>query len=206
MSYVHDIFISYRRDDETRRWLERHFLPLLGMRVRQELLRVPEVFVDDSIESGVSWPEQLAVELGRSRILVALWAKDYFASGWCVEELATMMIRERHYGFRTRANPRGLIVPAVIHDGDEFPAPLGVIQHFGIQKQFNVRMSREGKRAEKLDEILSLQAAAIAHSIEAAPAWTPSWPTEGTADLKASIGRPAPRQAAVPGFAAAGGV
>lgn len=39
-------------------------LPLLSLRVRQELTRVPDIFVDDQLKSGVSWPSQLGLKLG----------------------------------------------------------------------------------------------------------------------------------------------
>src|SRR4030095_15124566 len=33
--YLFDFFISYKRDAETRSWIEKHFRPLLNLRVRQ---------------------------------------------------------------------------------------------------------------------------------------------------------------------------
>jgi TIR domain len=201
MSYVHDIFISYRRDEETRAWLNNHFLPLLSLRVRQELMHAPNIFVDGQLESGFSWPSRLGINLGGSRILLALWAKDYFASRWCTEEMAQMLAREQAYGFRTNDNPQGLVVPAVIHDGDEFPPHLSHIQRFDIQRCFNVRMQRDSARAEELDAILAAEAPAIAAAIEAAPPWRKAWPKNAARAFRKQLHIAAPSQYRVPGFA-----
>src|SRR5258705_3820007 len=95
MAYQYDIFISYRRNEESRRWIEAHFEPLLKLRVDLNLGREPVVFIDDRIESGTSWPLQLASALATSRILVPLWTKTYFQSKWCTEELSHMLAREQ---------------------------------------------------------------------------------------------------------------
>jgi hypothetical protein len=88
------------------------FCPLLEVRVRQELARQPVIYVDDSLETGVSWPEQLGIELGKSRILIALWAKDYFASPWCTAEAAQMLAQAEATGRATAVKPRGLVATA----------------------------------------------------------------------------------------------
>lgn len=74
MPYTHDIFISYRRNEETLRWIKEHFIPLLALRVGMELDRDPAIFLDEQIESGTSWPVTLAQALGCSRILILLWS------------------------------------------------------------------------------------------------------------------------------------
>ena len=91
MDYTHDIFISYRRHNETRDWISEHFVPLLELRVEQELVRKPKIFVDTQLESGGSWPVDLANALGGSRILIALWSGNYLASAWCAHEFAHMI-------------------------------------------------------------------------------------------------------------------
>jgi hypothetical protein len=200
MNYRNDIFISYRRDSETRSWLTEHFEPLIKLRVRQELGREPVLFVDDQLESGVSWPAQLGMELGGSRILIALWAKDYFASVWCTEEIVLMLSREQEYGLRTDQNPRGLIIPAVIHDGRDFPASLSDIQKFEIQHLFNVRMARNSPRAEELDAVLTAEAPAVAAAIEAAPPWRQEWPLAAAAAFREQLRTVAPSQNRPPRF------
>jgi len=181
MSYRHDIFLSYKRHPETLKWIKDHFLPLLDLRVSMELGRQVDIFVDDQIDAGTSWPQQLGVELSASRILLPLWTRTYFTSKWCTCEMSNMMAREGLTGCRTLANPRGIIVPAIIHDGDTFPAEIGHINHIEIQKCFNVRMSRESKRAEDLDDILMQHAPAVATAISNAPDWQSNWSDETAA-------------------------
>ncbi len=54
MGYIHDIFISYRRNPETHEWIKAHFEPLLKLRVGFELDRDIDVFIDDRLEIGAS--------------------------------------------------------------------------------------------------------------------------------------------------------
>jgi TIR domain len=202
MAYQYDIFISYRRHDETRAWIADHFVPLLELRLGQEIDRKPLLYVDTQLESGASWPPLLAQALGGSRILLALWSGNYLSSVWCTQELSHMLDREKQAGLRTAAHPYGLIVPAFIHDGDKFPPELSHIEHFEIQKCFNVRMARNSPRAEQLDDALTAQAPAIAHCIESAPPWQSDWAIEAAEALFQQFYHQASPQADVPRFTA----
>ncbi len=183
MSYQHDIFISYRRNPETSAWISEHFAPLLELRVELELGRKPSLYIDNQIEAGTSWPTSLGTALGGSRVLIALWSGNYLASGWCTEELSQMLGRERAARLRTADRPYGVVIPAFIHDGEKFPPDLRHIQHFEIQKSFNVRMARDSPRAEELDADLTAQAPAIAACIINAPTWRKAWPKQAAADF-----------------------
>lgn len=200
MGYRHDIFISYRRHAETRAWIQEHFVPLLELRVEQELGRRPDIYVDTRLESGSTWPADLALALGGSRILISLWSGNYLASPWCALELSLMLQRERHTGLRTVACPNGLVVPAFIHDGQTFPAELAHIQRFEIQQTFNVRMARNSPRAEALDAELAQQAPAIARCIDLAPPWDPAWSTAAAEALFEQLNRPPQQQTTLPRF------
>jgi TIR domain len=91
-------------------WIKHHFCPILSLRVGQELdVGKVDIFLDEQIESGSSWPHDLVAKLGQSRILVPLWSKNYFNSQWCVLELSHMLAREDSMGMRTAAKPGGLI-------------------------------------------------------------------------------------------------
>ena len=175
MAYKNDIFVSYRRNSETLEWINIHLIPLLSLRLEFELCRKPIIFVDDQIETAVSWPIQLGTELARSRILLVLWSGNYLNSKWCTEEMSLMLERERETKRRTINNPRGLVVPAFIHDGEKFPFKRSDIQYFEIQKCFNLRMAKDSVRAEELDAILTTEAPAIAKAIQNAPAWRTAW-------------------------------
>jgi hypothetical protein len=180
MSYSYDVFISYRRNEETLGWIKDHFIPLLSLRLEFELQRKPTIFVDDQMESGASFPPALGAALGASRVLIALWTANYFASVWCAEEFSQMLDREAQAQMRSATKPQGLIIPAFIHDGASFPADLQHIKPFEIQSSFSPRMARTSPRAEELDTALAAQAPAIANSIKSAPPWRKKWPAKST--------------------------
>lgn len=198
--YLYDVFVSYKRDSETRNWIEKHFRPLLHLRVRQEIGRETRIFIDDQLETGASWPMQLGACLGRSRILIALLSKDYFSSEWCVLEMALMLAREQQTNLRTSSNPRGLVIPVVIHDGEEFPTALGDIQRIEIQSCFNVRMAVDSRRAEELDAILAKEARVIARAIESAPSCQNEWAVRSAQEFYDRLFRSMPEQRALPRF------
>ena len=84
--------------------------------------------MDVMIETGASWPDHLALNHARSKLLVAVLSRDYFQSDWCRLELALMYAREKATGLRSRENLSGLIVPLIIDDGNQFPAEIQEIQ------------------------------------------------------------------------------
>jgi TIR domain len=202
MSYMYDIFISYRRNSETLDWIKQHFLPLLTLRVDFELGRKPTVFLDEEdVETGTSWPQSLGTALGCSRTLIALWTGNYLSSVWCSTELSHMVVREQEAQLRTAQRPHGVIIPAFIHDGNRFPAELGYMQRFEIQQCFNVRMASKGPRAEELDAVLTAQAPAIAACIKNAPAFRKSWPQAAVKKMYQKFHeRVGPVQTTVPRF------
>lgn len=110
--YEHHIFVSYRRSDEDWvRWTRDNFVRALASLLRPRLGKVG-IYIDESIETGASWPHHLALNLSRSRLMVAVLSRDYFQSDWCRLELALMHYWEQAAEFRTLANPAGLIHPA----------------------------------------------------------------------------------------------
>ncbi len=198
MGYQNDIFISYKRDPETYRWIKDHFEPLLVHSVTLELGRQVTVFIDDQIEAGTSWPNELGAELGCSKILVPLFSRTYFSSKWCCLELSQMLSREQKLGYRTVNNRNALIVPVAVHDGDSFPQHIAHIQYFGIHNCFNVRMGINSPRAEELADILSKKAQAFATAISQAPNWQPNWQMDAAEQFYAHLYHDAPQQESVP--------
>lgn len=89
-----------------------------------------------------------------------------------------MLARERNTGFRLDADTFGLIVPVVVHDGQDFPDALDHIERVEIQRFYNTRMRRDSELAEQLSEVLGVHAPGFASAIENAPAWQPDWPSE----------------------------
>lgn len=175
MAYQYDIFISYRRDELTRKWIETHFVPLLRHHINLELGRNPEIYIDTQLESGTTWPISLGSALGASRLIIPLWTKTFLNSKWCSCEIGHMLEREKKNGFRTIDKPNGLVFPTIIHDGETMPISLATIQKIEIQECYNVRMSVDSPKAEILDDRLRPLGKAIAEAINNAPAWQQDW-------------------------------
>jgi len=183
MGYQYDIFISYKRDEQTRRWISKHLKPLLEHYVNLELGRLPVFYIDTQLETGGTWPLDLGAALGTSRTIISLWSKTYLNSIWCTTEISHMLERESKTGFRTAERPSGLVFPVVIHDGETMPINLSSIQKAEIQECFNVNMSPDSPRAETLAEKLGPIGRTIAEAIQTAPAWQEKWRTETADDL-----------------------
>jgi hypothetical protein len=175
MAYKYDIFISYRRDNLTRRWIETHFVPLLEHHINLELGRKPIIYIDTLLENGTTWPIALGSALGASRTIIPLWTKTFLNSEWCSCEIGHMLERENKNGYRTIEKPGGLVFPTVIHDGETMPISLTTIQKIEIQECYNVRMSVDSPKAEILDDRLRPLGRDITDAISNAPAWKQDW-------------------------------
>jgi hypothetical protein len=174
--YEHDIFLSYRRsDDDWVRWTRENFARALKSLLRVRLGQV-RVFIDESIETGSSWPNSLAMSLSRSKILLAVLSRDYFLSDWCRLELAVMQHREQLTNFRTSSNPSGLIIPVVIDDGNCFPTEVQAMQCEPLHQFANPFMRIDSPRQEALAEHIKEKLCPnIEHMLEHAPAFDPTW-------------------------------
>jgi hypothetical protein len=128
MDYEHDVFISYRREqDGWTPWTRDHFKKLLKIYLQQDLGRPPSIFVDERIEPGMDWVDALAENLATSKVVVAVFSGDYFGSQWCVHELDLILERSSACAAGGKNDPR-LIVPVVVHDGELIPDPVTRIQ------------------------------------------------------------------------------
>ena len=175
MAYEFDVFISYRRHGEWPVWSNEIFRPLFYHWLGEELGRDPRIFSDDDIETGDSWPERLGNALGKSCVLVPLFSRQYFSSLWCQRELAHMFARESRCNYRTAECPHGLIVPAYIHDGRDFPHNVRMIQGAQLQKYTNVRLSKGSPTEERLSEEIRNWVPDVAKAIDGAPQYDPDW-------------------------------
>lgn len=206
MGYLHDIFISYKRDPETLSWLREHFLPLLKLNISQWLERDPEIYIHeitDMIQAGTAWPVELGEEIAASRVLIALWTGNYMSSRWCSKELCLMLAREQEAHCRTVQNRYGLVIPVIVHDGENIDRIVGNVQKLNIQPCFNTRMRRDSPRAEELFDKLRDHAEGISNAIRYAPPWQAEWPTQAAEELMQTYLEPAPKQTAPPRFSAA---
>lgn len=175
MSYRYDIFISYRRNELTRKWIEENFVPLIELYVSLEIGRKPDIFIDSQLEIGTTWPIALGNALADSRTIIPLWSKMFFDSLWCSTEVGAMLERESKAGFRSVNNPGGLIFPTIIHDGETMPIELSTIQYLEIRECFSVRMAKDSPKAELLEEKIKTFSPSLANAIDKAPQWQNDW-------------------------------
>lgn len=174
--YENHIFISYRRSDEDWiRWTRENFVRALASLLRPSLGNV-NIYIDESIEAGVSWPHHLALQLARSRLMVAVLSRDYFLSDWCRLELSLMHHRERLTKFRTLKNPYGLIIPVAIDDGDCFPKEIKEMRCESLHKFANPFIRIDSPKQEELAEVLKNKICPIIEqSLPRVPPFDPSW-------------------------------
>lgn len=201
MSYEHDIFLSYSRKGEWPDWVREKFLPLLRHWLGEELGREPGIFFDQEMEAGQAWPHRLRLAVARSRIVVPLWSRMYFASDWCLREMSLMVARERQHGFGVAGDPGRLVVPAAIHDGDDFPpSATDGNQFFPLQEVANVRIARESVLHERFSDRIRGWAPSIRHAIERSPACDEAWETIDCEAIMREFRLPSPAQTTQPVF------
>jgi hypothetical protein len=205
MGYHHDIFVSYKRDPETLSWIGNHFLPLLKVTLSHWLQRDPAIYIHeitDNIQVGTAWPVELGEEIAASRVLIALWSGNYMTSRWCAKELCLMLAREKEAKCRTTYNKYGLVIPVIVHDGENVCEIVGNTQNLDIKPCFNTRMRKDSPKAEELFEKLRDHAEGISNAILHAPPWKQEWPTHSAEELMNIYLQPDPQQAGLTRFAA----
>ena len=172
--YEYDVFISYRRLPMSIEWMQKIFMPVFKHYL---VLNIPDakIFIDYDIEAGCSWPAKLANGLSRSKVLVGLWNKPYFSSKWCKTELSLMYARERDIGFGTRENPQRLIIPASVHDGDDFPIAAKEIQQRQLQDYCVTWLANGSQKKEDLEVNISSWVNDVVRAINKVPGHNPAW-------------------------------
>lgn len=198
MAYEFDVFLSYRRHGEWPAWVNDVFRPLLYHWLGEELGSEPHIFVDRDIETGDSWPARLGHAIGHSRALVPLFSRQYFSSPWCQRELGLMFARESRCNLRTSEWPHGLIVPAHIHDGQDFPQRVKGIQGAQLQPYTNVRLARGSQTEELLSDEIRKWVPDIANTVRRAPEYDPSWATLAVQSFMDEFASPIPVQRVPP--------
>jgi hypothetical protein len=175
-NYENEIFVSYRRSDDLWvRWTKENFVRALSSLLCPGMGRV-RIYIDESIETGADWPHHLALNLSRSKVMIAVLSRDYFMSNWCRLELALMRRREELTCLRTARNPGGLIIPVVIDDGNCFPDEVKRMQSASIHKFANPLMRSDSPRQEDFAEAIKLTVCpAIEQALQNAPDFDPAW-------------------------------
>ena len=177
MSYVHCIFVSYRRVEPWTTWVRNVFVPALQSRVDRELPGNETVFSDEQLAAGTTWATALSLAICSSRIIIPVFISRYFDSVECRRELAHMRQREDTCGFRSALEPNGLIVPVRLSDRRFFPDEVNRIQDFDFTP-FAIPTLRPGTETYDRFELAmnGLFADAFA-AILRARQYDPSWNT-----------------------------
>jgi hypothetical protein len=179
LPYRYDIFLSYRRANAWPRFVDKIFVPMLRHWLQAEMGQPPKIFYDaEAIETGQSWPHQLATCIGSSKIMVCLWSNEYFSSPWCKAELGHMMARREFT--RQSSGPLPLILAVVIHDGENISPSLDDIQRLLIQDYANPWLANGSPRSEELSDLIRGFSVHVAHALAQAPKCDPRWPSLAT--------------------------
>jgi hypothetical protein len=194
MSYQYDVFISYRRHEAWPKWVAECFLPIFIHWLGEELGRDAKVFCDSNLETGNDWPIELGTKLASSRIIIPLLSRQYFGSDWCKTELALMCAREKQCGFGTTVRPHRLIVPAIIHDGDDLPRVVNSIQAVKLQEFSNAFMTPKSPNMEELSSKIRLWSPDVAKAIKRVPDYDENWVKLAVDEFINLFDFPKPRQ------------
>jgi hypothetical protein len=198
--YTWDVFVSFRRYRGFIPWLEETFLPTLSSWLAFELPGPPpRIFYDASELESQDWPMGLAKNHSESAVLVALWSLNYRESLWCSSEFDLMETREQQTGFTSASQPRGLIIPALVHDGDNLPVSMRRRNAPDLWPYVNGHLVPKGDKAQEFEEKIKRWAPVVAKAILAAPDPDPAWIDAAAARMNQAFEAAPARQTTVPG-------
>jgi hypothetical protein len=86
-----------------------------------------------------------------------------------------MRAREEACGLVNVQKPEGLILPVILHDGEDFPADVRHIQCAQFQDVVNLRMATGSFVAERLDSRVRDWVPDVRSAIARAPVFDPNW-------------------------------
>jgi hypothetical protein len=178
MPYEYDIFVSYRREDPVREWVQNHFAQELTRWLKETTLAFePKVFVDTSIGTGSVWPKALRDALLNSRLLVPVLSPSYWRSEWCVWEFESMRARQTALAASAGDDEPQLIFPARFSNG--VPTDVGDIQYCDFAN-YNLPAPAFRQAPIYLDFLKLIQGFAeeLVQAVAAAPPWEEGWPIE----------------------------
>jgi hypothetical protein len=182
MAYEYDVFISYRRESDSKEWTEDIFFPKFKSYLREELgKKALNIFIDEQgIEGGQYWEDTLKIALAKSKCLVPVLMPSYFQSEWCVREFSVLYHRQE----QLVPKPKSLIVPFVIWDGDHFPPPAKALHYFPCHEYYHTGQGfKDSVRYFEFQEKLKKWVVAVAKAIRSAPAWDNNWLDDTWLDL-----------------------
>jgi len=173
MSYQHDVFISYRRQELWTPWTRDHFKKLLEAFLQQELGKKPDIFVDERIQVGMDWVDALGEHLATSKVLVVIFSGDYFTSDWCLHELDLML--ERSIAASKDNQHIHLIIPVIVHDGDLIPSEAKRIQYTDMAKFRIACINEATPDYHEFSKAMAKLAPQVAGVINSAPDFNSKW-------------------------------
>lgn len=176
MGYQYDIFISYKRNDLGRQWLQRQFIPELTKRL--ESLHGPvHIFLDESIQEGAIPRQAVLQALQRAKILMPILSPPYFQSNWCSAEWKTFEAREQAAGLINGCH--SLRIPIRWRDcenydtlmGDAAPKPLDFHEFRHTEDGW-----RKSERFAQFEEEVDRLANLLACLLPVVHQHDPNWP------------------------------
>lgn len=179
-TYQHDVFLSYSRTESWPRFVNRHFMPKLRHWLSVELGRKVEVFQDTrKIQTGQFFDQELARGLAGSRIMIALWSRNYFHSEWCRRELAALLARMDR--FRGEGLADHLVFPLVLHDcetKEDVPEVVGTMQRTPLGKLAEPFMCSGSRLDQALSRLVRKVCEQAGPAIGAVPDSSYRWPLD----------------------------
>ncbi len=177
--YKWDVFISYRRREPVRSWVQEHFYKRLYEWLPEKMMREPTIFIDEQIETGAPWRDELCDALQTSRFLVSIWSPSYFRSVWCTAEWHTMLAREQQLALGAHSTPKGLIYPIVFDSRELFPATACAIQYRDFSSwNINFRGFEATEHYGRFVQEIQQVATELGALIPQAQPWQPDWPVQ----------------------------
>lgn len=155
-------------------WTREHFKQLLQCYLLDDLGHEPEIFIDERIDIGADWVDELGENLAKSKVVVALFSGSYFDSDWCVHELDLIVERARQFksGFLPEAR---LIIPVVGHDGEHIPDPVNRIQSADVKDYRIAWINKNVPDYPEFSKVIKKLSPFVAKAVETAPDFDNNW-------------------------------
>lgn len=138
------------------------------------------VFLDEqALDTGLSWPAALESALLRSRVLLAVFSRQYFKKSWCKAEIDSMIQRQVKLGLGTTNNPQILVHAIVAHDCEEedrIPEPYRNIQRRVFKNFVYDFTDTDWAFYRDFQDAVNGLAERLADTVERVPEWHPEFP------------------------------
>lgn len=176
--YEYDVFLSYRRSPTSGVWVREHLAPLLSARLNDIAPANVRLSLDQEIETGANWPEDLKRRLKSSKVLLAVWSADYFRSAWCMAEWESFRSRNQFLVQNNVTVGRNIIYPIRYSDGRFYHEDAKQVQcnHDFSDLNHATDSFRQSAKYLDFDDKVKAVADDLLEHILAAPAWRGDFP------------------------------